>query len=595
MSKYLEYFKGAFDASVIEKIKPENKPYVAYSKEENRVIYTTISEPEIDLTIPYVTFIAEEDGSSIGLAQLSPNQTLDYSTDTTTWDTFDTTTNIPLNNGDKVYVRGVLSADNTSSKYTQFDMSGKIAASGNCNAIWNYEDLNAPLKAYCGYELFSGCSSLTAAPELPATELAKYCYQSMFRECASLTTAPELPATTLTANCYKNMFMNCRDLTTAPELPATELAEYCYNSMFNGCTALTTVPTVLPAATLVKDCYCAMFSGCSSLTTAPELPATELAEWCYQYMFQSCTSLTTAPELPATVLAPYCYEFMFAWCANLNYITCLATDKSALGCTSNWISGVSSTGTFIKHVNEHSWTTGIHGIPSGWTVKDSYTPQECVKLEITADDVSARKTSTTIYYTATTNGIDYNGDRVEGIIISKTAISSEFEQNKSYTDTVERTITFEFMGVTATTTITQDAWVDKSCKVILNNQWRLSETQSNPDSTLYDGVYESFSNIGVNNSTATMYIDLVGYSEFDIYIRSNAESKYDYVTISEPNSNVEKANTKGNQNSSQDINSYTKVHYDNLTDEENRITITYRKDVIEASGNDQGYVLIPKQ
>ena len=90
---------------------------------------------------PYVTFTAQKDNSSIGLAKLSTNQTLEYSTDTITWSTFDKTTNIPLNNGDKVYVRGMLSADNTSSNYTQFKMTGKIAAFGNCNTIWNYQDL----------------------------------------------------------------------------------------------------------------------------------------------------------------------------------------------------------------------------------------------------------------------------------------------------------------------------------------------------------------------------------------------------------------------------------------------------------------------
>ena len=72
-----------------------------------------------------------------------------YSTDTTTWNTFDTSTNISLNNGDKIYIRGVLSEDNDEgSNYTQFKMSGKIAASGSCNAIWNYRDLDAPLKKY---------------------------------------------------------------------------------------------------------------------------------------------------------------------------------------------------------------------------------------------------------------------------------------------------------------------------------------------------------------------------------------------------------------------------------------------------------------
>lgn len=267
----------------------------------------------------YVTFTAEEDNSSVGLAALSTYQTLEYSTDTTTWNTFDTTTNIPLNNGDKVYVRGVLSADNTESNCTQFKMSGKIAASGNCNALWNYEDLNAPLKAYCG----------------------------------------------------KNMFRGCTSLTTAPELPATILAVNCYDSMFRGCTSLTTVPEVLPATTLVPVCYYNMFSECTSLTTTPELPATTLSMYCYKFMFYKCTSLTTAPELPATTLVANCYDHMFDQCTSLNNITCLCTDISASDSTFGWVYGLSSTGTFVKHPDMTSWTTGINGIPSGWTVVDA--------------------------------------------------------------------------------------------------------------------------------------------------------------------------------------------------------------------------------
>ena len=117
-------------------------------------------------------------------------------------------------------------------------MTGKIAASGNCNALWNYENLNSPLKTRCGSNMFYNCSSLTTAPELPATELAEYCYQYMFYNCTSLTTAPELPATTLAEYCYTYMFQNCTALTTAPILPATELAYNCYFYMFNGCTSL---------------------------------------------------------------------------------------------------------------------------------------------------------------------------------------------------------------------------------------------------------------------------------------------------------------------------------------------------------------------
>jgi hypothetical protein len=41
MKKYLELFEGAFDSTVADKIKPENKPYVAYSKTDG-VVYTII-------------------------------------------------------------------------------------------------------------------------------------------------------------------------------------------------------------------------------------------------------------------------------------------------------------------------------------------------------------------------------------------------------------------------------------------------------------------------------------------------------------------------------------------------------------------------
>ena len=187
----------------------------------------------------YVTFTAEQDGSSIGLEKLSTKQTLEYITDIdTTWNAFDTNTNISLNNGDKVYVRGMLSATNAYDNYTQFKMIGKISASGNCNALWNYQDLNSPLKSYCGCGMFKNCMSLTTAPELPATTLASCCYQQMFEGCTSLTAAPVLPATTLASYCYMQMFKGCTLLTTAPELPATLLTTSCYYNMFQRCAKL---------------------------------------------------------------------------------------------------------------------------------------------------------------------------------------------------------------------------------------------------------------------------------------------------------------------------------------------------------------------
>ena len=280
------------------------------------------------------------------------------------------------------------------------------------------------LKKYCYFNMFNGCTSLTTAPVLPATKLADNCYLQMFQNCTSLTTAPELPATTLAEACYQSMFNGCTSLTTAPALPATKLADYCYNSMFygctslttapalpatilerycytnmfNGCTSLTIAPSVLPATYLEINCCKSMFEGCTSLTTAPELPATSskgncydsmfegctslttapkelpatiLESSCYQRMFYGCTSLTKAPELPATTLASYCYNKMFNGCTSLNYIKCLARNVSASNCTGNWVSGVASTGTFVKASSMTSWTTDVNGIPANWAVQNA--------------------------------------------------------------------------------------------------------------------------------------------------------------------------------------------------------------------------------
>ena len=237
-----------------------------------------------------------------------------------------------------------------------------------CTSLTVVPKLSATkLATYCYSSMFANCKSLITATELPATTLATNCYYNMFKNCTSLTTAPTLPATTLANSCYRDMFYNCTSLTTASELPATTLEYQCYNSMFYGCTKLTQAP-VLPANSLANRCYYYMFKGCTSLTEAPELPATTLAQDCYNSMFDGCTSLVNAPELPATTLETGCYSYMFYGCTKLKYIKCLATDISATNCTKNWVDGVAATGTFVKSLNMSGWTTGINGIPTGWTV-----------------------------------------------------------------------------------------------------------------------------------------------------------------------------------------------------------------------------------
>jgi hypothetical protein len=138
----------------------------------------------------------------------------------------------------------------------------------------------------------------------------------------------------------------------------------------------------------------------------------------------------------------------------------------------------------------------------------------------------------------------------------------------------------------------------------LNSQWQESTTIANPDSATYDGVYESFSNKGKDNTAAIMYIDIVGYETFKFYVRSYAESSYDYVVVSNLDATLTnsttsgtavKLTTSGKQTSGTAISNYQLVEFTGIGGGEHRISVMYRKDTSTASGKDQGYVLIPKE
>ena len=141
--------------------------------------------------------------------------------------------------------------------------------------------------------------------------------------------------------------------------------------------------------------------------------------------------------------------------------------------------------------------------------------------------------------------------------------------------------------------------------VNLNSQWEKTTAVTNPDSSLYDGVYRSTSNYHVHNTAAIMYIDISGLTSFKLYIRSYAESSFDYVMVSQldqtinnstsySNTSLVKAHTRGNQQSGTALSSYTLVEFTGIDGGSHRITVVYRKDSSTNSGADRGYVLIPK-
>ena len=362
-----------------------------------------VPQPDLDTFDPNVPFCIENVGDvQAGVQYNTRNTNIKISKDYKTWNDYTSGTEIELNPKDRVYIKSDYVLDESATpKFNFTNANGtRLRARGNiasllygtgdeyitkytiatqycynsmfdgCASLTQAPELPATTLAdHCYYAMFSNCTSLTQAPALPATNLADYCYRSMFNGCASLTQVPELPATTLVDYCYDSMFQHCTSLTQAPVLPATTLANYCYESMFYGCTTLNQAPE-LPATVLVGNCYNGMFQGCTSLTQAPELPATTLASNCYGNMFSNCTGLTQAPELPATILVDSCYNAMFNGCTKLNYIKCLATNTSATNCTKDWLSNVSSTGTFECDNKKYFTLDSSNGIPVGWSITE---------------------------------------------------------------------------------------------------------------------------------------------------------------------------------------------------------------------------------
>ena len=164
---------------------------------------------------------------------------------------------------------------------------------------------------------------------------------------------------------------NCNALWSHNDLSA-QLKQACGYRLFKdnankrGLGILT--PPELPATTLTASCYREMFEG-AVLQYAPELPATTLVTDCYRSMFNGCRHLLTAPELPATTLVSNCYSYLFYGCSNLNYIKAMFTTTPSTSYTNTWVSGVASSGTFVKN-SAATWNvTGGNGVPSSWTVE----------------------------------------------------------------------------------------------------------------------------------------------------------------------------------------------------------------------------------
>lgn len=357
--------------------------------------------------------------------------------------------------------------------------------------------------------------------------------------------------------------------------------------MFYACSALKTVDlSELDMSLVTSNSNSAgtayMFYNCTGLKSIV-LP--ESTKYLGYYMFYGCYNVERF--IIKSKIAPTLYGY-----ATFGYSNYYIGYNTRTYGTNKFQIPIEATG-----YDTTTWTNYLFSSSyCGFKKLSPYIKQECTNLEITANDVSWASTTTLINWTAVVNCLDETTEEIVELTFTGTEVSDSFSQNMSETETVEREISFTYMGVNATTTIAQGVYIRPIYTVDLNNQWRLSTSVVNPDSSLYDGVYESNSNYHVANGIAKMYIDIVGYAEFKFYIRSDGEPGYDYVRVGNLDQDPATSayvTTSDKQNSGTAINNYTLVTFRNIDGGSHRIIIDYRKDTSKDSGTDRGYVLIP--
>ena len=196
----------------------------------NWTIQTLIS----DYSQEYFTIKSLEDNNTITFTKYNQNSSyittdkaIQYSKDLNTWNSIsfvtDNSSQIVLNNGEKLYLKGTNSAYGEKLYYNSYLTAANIQSSGNIDVMGNIMSLIYG-------DNFIGNNTISATGTFAA----------LFRGNNKLVNAKDLilPSMSLTQDCYNTMFYSCTSLVTAPELPATYLANYCYNAMFNGCTSL---------------------------------------------------------------------------------------------------------------------------------------------------------------------------------------------------------------------------------------------------------------------------------------------------------------------------------------------------------------------
>lgn len=200
---------------------------------------------------------------------------VEYSTDKMTWTsmgTIDSSTSqiytaIPANS--RMYLRATATAWGTSSEGVK--IGGKThKVGGNIMSLLygsSFDGTQTTLPNYAFTKLFYGNTILTDASELV------------------------IPAAIINSGAFRSAFSGCTALTAAPDMTAAiRIATSGMEGMFYNCSALTTVPDLSNVINVMNQGMSGTFQNCTSLTSCDLSSMTSIGNNSLYYTFSGCTS-----------------------------------------------------------------------------------------------------------------------------------------------------------------------------------------------------------------------------------------------------------------------------------------------------------------
>ena len=352
--------------------------------------------------------------------------------------------------------------------------------------------------------LFNGCVSLkhicgmmsygsTGCPNCKSLKVAIFrvgetsgnSTELIFENCAAL---EEVYAVGLVFDTFS--FKGCTSL-KYPVTTATGIA----GNTFEGCESLRRLPSAVNLYYRTTNFKGSQFTGCSNLERIDLLSGTSTLE---SGAFNDCRSLgyLVIPKEVTSIKSQ-----VFKNCASLQYIDFSShTSVPTLSSTDSFTGVSPLCKVYIPSELLKSWKAADQ-----WNAVTSFlTPAidivECTSLTLVGNDISGKARSTKATFTAIVNGYHpITGEYIEGATyIDEVEIA--VPRNPSQTESIEREISYEFYGVTASATIVQSPYVEH--KIVC--KYNVTDT-----STATRLLYSSYTTH--TTDFIAMYIDGVEY------------------------------------------------------------------------------------